>query len=293
MVDLKLEVPNSFYEEEVRCNYTISTEMKKVWAVQMDLLSELERVCKKYGLVYFADSGTLIGAVRHKGYIPWDDDIDVVMMRADYVRLLEVAEKEFSYPIFLQSSYSEKNYIRAHAQLRNSETTGCIIQDVNTTYNKGIFIDIFPLDGLPDNEDELEKFKRKVSLFWKIITSPYNKHEKKYMNIVSKIIGVLFPFERFFPKYEKLCEKYNKKQTECLSYVAYSQGKEKHIWKKCWFVKHHKVPFEFINIEIPDGYDKRLKKEYGDYMVIKQMPTAHGEVFLSADIPYTEYFKEK
>lgn len=292
MVDLKLQVPESFYGKEVRCGYTVPSEMKKVWAVQMDMLVELSRVCKKYGLVYYADSGTLIGAVRHKGYIPWDDDIDIVMMRADYERLLDVAKKEFSYPLFLQSAYSEKNYIRAHAQLRNSETTGCILPDVNSSYNKGIFIDIFPLDNLPDDDKELEKFKKNIDWRWKIIISPYVQHKNPMKKLVAKIIG-LIGFETLFSGYEELCTKYKNCETKRVSYIAYSRGKEKHIWEKKWFENHYEVPFEFIKIEIPSGYDERLKKEYGDYMVCRHAPTAHGEAILSADIPYTEYFKNR
>lgn len=257
------------------------------------MLCELDRVCEKYNLTYYADSGTLIGAVRHGGYIPWDDDIDVVMMRNDYMRLLEVADQEFSFPLFLQSAYSERNYLRAHAQLRNSKTTGCILADINTTYNKGIFIDIFPLDNLPDDDDELEKFKKKVRTMWRIINIPYAYHKNILKRIIAKPLQYITSYKRLFAKYEKLCGKYNDVKTQRISYIAYSQGKDKHIWKKEWFEKHYQVPFEFINIEIPEGYDARLKKEYGDYTVIRQAPTAHGEIILSADIPYTEYFSKK
>ena len=87
MLKLKYSVPNGFLKEETRRDYTISETMKKAWAVQMDLLQELLRVCNEHGLRVFADSGTLIGAVREKGFIPWDDDIDVAMLRNDYDKL--------------------------------------------------------------------------------------------------------------------------------------------------------------------------------------------------------------
>lgn len=291
MVKLNIELPEKFLDKEVRCGYTVTAQMKEVWAVQLDMLSKFDAVCKKYGLIYYADSGTLIGAVRHNGYIPWDDDIDIVMMRGDYKKLLAVAEKEFKYPLFLQTAYSERNYIRAHAQLRNSETTGCIFADVNTTYNKGIFIDIFPMDNLPDDDHELEQFKKKVNISWKFLTAPYVEHKNVLKKIGAFIIGLMVPFNTAFKNYEKLCEKYNGTRTERVSYIAYSRGKEKHIWKYGWFEKYHNVPFEFTEIPIPDGYDERLRTEYGDYMIIKHAPTAHGGMYLSVDIPYTKYFE--
>ena len=84
MVDLKINIPEHFLEKEVRCEYTISRQMKEVWAVCIDLLEEFKRVCRKYQLHYIADFGTLLGAIRHKGFIPWDDDLDVAMPREDY-----------------------------------------------------------------------------------------------------------------------------------------------------------------------------------------------------------------
>ena len=131
-----MEFDTEFCKEEVRCGYTVSEKMKKVWSVEMDMLKELIRVCKKYDLNYYADSGTLIGAVRHNGFIPWDDDIDVAMFREDYEKLLSVAKEEFKYPYFLQTVYSEKDYLRGHAQLRNSATTGCIKNDLDKSYNR-------------------------------------------------------------------------------------------------------------------------------------------------------------
>ena len=172
MVSLQIEIPDEFLKEEVRQGYTVTEKMKKVWAVQLDLVHKLDTVCKKYGLRYFADSGTLLGAVRDKGFIPWDDDIDIVMLRRDYELLKKVADKEFRHPYFYQDMYRDEGLIRPHAQLRNSETTAYLPQEKNRPYNKGIFVDIFPLDILPDDEktrkihlavDDAELAKRRAA----------------------------------------------------------------------------------------------------------------------------------
>lgn len=296
MVKLNIDLPDGFLDEEIRCDYKISSEMKKVWAVQLDMLKELERVCEKYGLTYFADSGTLIGAIRDKGYIPWDDDIDLVMMRTDYEKLVEVAPKEFKYPYFFQNTYSDEMYIRAHSQLRNSETTGFIKQDKDKPFNKGIFIDVFPLDYLPDNEFKRKYFLFGIKLRWKILL--LSTSTQNLRTIKAKIVGYMMkPFvyaigyKKLFRRYERYCSRYNSDKCKELSYVAYSLGKEKHIWKKEWFEGRKKVPFEFTDVYIPIGYDERLKKEYGNYMTHSHAPSSHGECILNADVPYRKFFE--
>lgn len=299
MVDVNIKIPEHFLEEEERCGYTVSSKMKEVWAIQIDMLKELERVCNKYGITYFADSGTLIGAVRHKGYIPWDDDIDLVMLRKDYNKLLSVASTEFKYPYFLQNCYTDKDYIRGHSQFRNSATTGSIKSDVNKPFNRGIFIDIFPLDNIPDNSFLFKLQLFRINIIWKILKKyKYSKLGKSIVKdfiftIFGKVFFSIIDYRKYFRHYENVCSKYMNKKTKRISYIEYSRGKKKHIWNADNFKNSHKVPFEFTDINIPDGYDERLSVEYNDYMTIKNVPSSHGEVILDTNVPYTTYFNTK
>ncbi len=299
MVPLNITIPEDFIKEEERCGYVISSKMKEVWAVQIDMLKELEKVCDKYGLTYYADSGTLIGAVRHKGYIPWDDDIDLVMLRKDYNKLLEVAPKEFKSPYFLQNCYTDKDYIRGHSQMRNSATTGSIKEDVDKPFNKGIFIDIFPLDNIPDSEFMFKLQIFRLKKLWKLLRKykyrkPGNSPAKEsFISVFSKLFYSVVDYRKVFRHYENVCSKYMNKKTRRVSYIEYSRGKEKHLWNTESFSKSHKVPFEFTDINIPDGYDDRLTIEYNDYMTIKNIPTTHGDVILDTNVPYTSYFKKR
>ena len=150
MVDLNIVLPDGFLNEEVRCGYTVTKQMKEVWAVELDMLEKLLSVCKKHDIKIFASGGTMLGAVRHQGFIPWDDDIDMMMFRDDYEKLCKVAQEEFEYPYFFQTEYTDVGSLRGHAQLRNSATTGILAGERNQKYsfNQGIFLDIFPLDNI-------------------------------------------------------------------------------------------------------------------------------------------------
>lgn len=149
-MQLKYNIPDGFLNEETRGGYTVSSEMKKVWAVELDLLQYLLEVCERHNLRIYAEGGTLLGAVRHKGYIPWDDDIDMIMLREDYDKLMSLAD-EFKHPYFLQNVYTDAHYTHRHAQIRNCNTA-CWAKHAKKRrekYNQGIFIDIFPADNMP------------------------------------------------------------------------------------------------------------------------------------------------
>ena len=154
-MNLKIALPERFFANENR-EIPVDNAKKKVWAILLDLLCEFDRVCKENNIQYFLDSGTLLGAVRHGGFIPWDDDVDVVMLRNDYKRLCEIAQSKFAPPYFFQTNSTDPGSARGHAQLRNSETTGILrdeIQDGRPLYsfNQGLFVDVFALDAVPDD----------------------------------------------------------------------------------------------------------------------------------------------
>ena len=299
MVKLEIELPEGFLDEEIRCGYTVTAKAKRAWAVQMDLLHKLDEVCKKYNLRYFADSGTLLGAARDKGYIPWDDDIDIVMLREDYEKLRDVADEEFKHPYFYQDMYRDEGLIRPHAQLRNSETTGYLPQEEDRPYNKGIFLDIFPLDVVPDNEKKFKAHIAKINFLWRTIEyggytkdAPH-KLKGKIFRVLTGGLYKVTDVKKLFARYEKLCAKYNGTDNHRVSYVAHSRGKEKHLFRKEWFDESVMLPFEFTMIPAPVGYDARLRLEYNDYMTPCNVAPAHGGAILDPDLPYGEFIRRR
>ena len=102
-------ITEDFLKEEKRGDFTVTAKRKRVWAVILDLIVEFDSVCRKHNLRYFLDSGSLLGAIRHGGFIPWDDDIDVTMPREDYEKFIRLND-EFKHPYFLQTPYSDPEY---------------------------------------------------------------------------------------------------------------------------------------------------------------------------------------
>lgn len=301
MLPIKLDLPKGFLEEEARCGYTVTADCKKLWAVELDLLAEFDRVCKKHGLTYFADGGTLLGAVRHQGFIPWDDDVDVIMYREDYEKLALVAGQEFQHPYFFQSPHTDPGLVTGGSKLRNSNTT--LISDFDHKrpfQNKGIFIDIFILDNLPDSEFQLKLYKRILKYYWRVLryASYYDGYFKtgKKQPLKKRMIGRMAlalkdiaGIERLCDGYTGVCSRYRGRNTERIGDSESSRGKYVFLRELYDPKGISYVPFEHIQIPIPNHYDEILSIIYGDYMVMKQVSGVHRALSYDAELPYEEY----
>lgn len=305
---INIDLPEGFLDEEFRGGYLISKKMKEVWAVELDLLNELDKICKDHGIKYFACAGTMLGAIRHKGIIPWDDDIDIMMLREEYDKLCSLSSN-FDEPYFYQTESTDKGSMRGHAQLRNSQTTGILKFDLpgNYLFNQGIFIDIFPLDNLPDEEEERQKYvarlKRDKRYFQRIrdIPSHLGTSKLKIKNALRPIVspGLIF-LDKYFSlshkmcmAYEEKCKKYSSVKTKQASILTLAEFGERFIWDNSDLIgTTSRVPFEFLDIPVPEGYLNILKKTYGDWEKPVKGKSGHGEVIFDCHKPYTEYLKE-
>ena len=299
MLPIKLELPEHFLDEEVRSGYTVTEKMKKVWAVELDLLCKLDEVCRQMGLNYYLDSGSLLGAIREKGFIPWDDDIDVVMLRDDYEQLVNNGQRYFEEPYFLQTAYSDPRYYNCHANLRNSKTTGILPhQGKKSPINQGIFIDIFVLDGIPENRKTAIKEIKKQNRYRTMIRSMTSKFDssKIIKSTVKAALGSLCRILYHSP--EKV---YSLSRTEAMKwedskYVDKlwwrSNPKRIHYLEKKWFSQPQMVQFEWLQFPVPANYDDILTEYYGmDYNKPQHAPNAHGTVIFNAEISYLDFIK--
>ena len=146
-------------EKETICGYEVSARMKRIWAMELDMVRRFVEVCEEYHLQYWMMGGTLLGAVRHKGFIPWDNDIDLAMPRADYNRLLEIGPTEFMAPMFFQTPVTDKaRFFNTYLKIRNGNGTAATREEVESGMNGGMFIDIFCLDEIPDDLRERKRY---------------------------------------------------------------------------------------------------------------------------------------
>lgn len=309
MNSLRLEVPDSFFKAELREGYLVPAEMKKVWAFELDLLNEFSKVCTKHGLKWFIHAGTLLGAIRHKGFIPWDDDIDVVIPRSDFEKLSILGPQEFKQPYFYQTEGTDRLFARNFARLRNSKTTA--IQewekDFHYPYNQGIFIDIFPMDNIPDNESERKEYYSQLTVLnykawqWRNMVLFYHpKKDKGWVKRNNYFLKHLWykylsikkgDYNYYLKRHHALVTKYDEVNTKCVgeSIIA---PLGRWIWEQEWVENVKYVPFEMLMVPVPVGYEECLRVGFGDnWRIPKQVPNLHGNIIFDVDKPYFEYLK--
>ena len=296
MVNLKIKLPEGFLEEENRCGHLVTKKMKEIWAVELDLLAEFQRVCKKHGIKYFASGGTLLGAVRHKGFIPWDDDLDIEMFREDYIKLCEVGPKEFKYPYVLQNEYTESGSGIGSSKLRNCQTTARYKLECGKYfkgYNKGIFIDIFPLDSILDDAVLQKKKMGRVKRYSKLFVNAtdiyydrvsfYNKYGFQKTPLI-KIKILLRPIlyypskwlrHFFYRKYEEACSIGNSTDSKQVAIYKFYDNRTIHDRKD--YMNSSEEDFEFIKLSLPGNYIHWLDNAFGNWHEYVKGNSYHGE----------------
>jgi len=226
-------------------------EVAKAQKVMLSILVEFERICSKYQLTYWLDYGTLLGAVRHKGFIPWDDDLDVSMPREDYEKFLQVSSKELDTKYFLQNKQTDKSIYIHYTKIRDKHSTFIEDHEVGKTisYQQGIFIDIFPvnfIDSSFSNELTYTLFKKIAKIF-----------NNRYLSIDH----IAKPLIAFTNSYHDI-------KNPTVVRGAEKMSDDLHIDKKHIFPLEECM-FENLSFTIPSASAKYLKLLYGDtYLVL-------------------------
>ena len=246
--------------------------------IMLDELIEVDRICKKHNIKYWIDSGTFLGAVRHKGFIPWDDDIDICMLKKDYGRFLDIARKELSKKYFLQTSKTDKSYIWfPYTKLRDRNSIFIEVeQDDNEKYHQGINLDIFIMDSFNIKIIKFIKILLFLNRFEKVKIS---KNKNRYL-ILKKIILKL-KINKLYYKFTRIfLEKVNNNSIIGYRYIFPQLYKYKDIFPLS------EIEFEGHKFPCPNNADAYLKELYGDtYM---QLPPEKDRVWHAKEIRLNE-----
>lgn len=261
-----------YLEAEYRCDFFVDENRKALWKVELSMLEALNRICEEHGLRYFLIAGGMLGAVRHQGFIPWDDDIDIGMLREDFDEFLNFAEDELPSPLFLQTGMNEDKYFDPITRIRDPRTTGVIRKDWYSTCNNGIFIEIFPFDNVPDNRREA-KIQDYWIRFYKtiLVRSVYemkdeNVFKRFALGFFSDVAIMICGKEGIYRNYDKWCRKYNSSNTVYRNILTAYSYRNTFRYRREVINDVIKVPFEYTQTCIPAAYDECLKQVYKNYM---------------------------
>jgi len=239
---------------------------------EIEILDEVQRICIKYQFNYFVTAGTLLGTIRHKGFIPWDDDIDIAMPRKDFERFKKVCAIELNNTLFYQDSYTDSCYPFYFAKIRKNKTEVDEPWLRNIPMHKGIYIDIFPLDICPQSDTAATVFFKFIEILTfaaigKVDSTYRCGYQKAYVKILYMILRKM-PLTLLFKVREnirKIVEFTCSHSRLCT--VGGAHGYPRETYSAEWFKQSVEGDFEEHKVPIPVGWDEVLTHMYGDYMV--------------------------
>ena len=245
--------------------------LRKLQMTELEMLIEVDRICRKYDIKYSLDGGTLLGAIRHNGFIPWDDDADVVMLRPEYDKFYKACRKELDTErFFLQEYRTDKKYRWGYSKMRRNGTIFLREGQEHVKCNQGVFIDIFVYDSVPD-----QPIIRRLHLFlcYCIRKGLYSEVGRK--NAGNRLLQLWYellyqiPRNVWFFWIGEIAHKTNKKRHELVRHMTYPYRRECRygLPREC-FDEYIEKDFEGYWFKVFKNYDLYLSRLYGDYMVL-------------------------
>lgn len=286
------------HKDEIIADYKVSDKMKKIWAVQLRLLDLIEKVCKENQLRFYIIRGTLLGAVRHKGFIPWDDDIDIALPREDYNKLLALPAGILGNDVFLQTAENDKEcFFGAFARLRDNHSTAMDLKNWGRSCNQGIWIDIFPLDAYDMNEKFRKKQRQRIERLYELL---YAKIYGKQIDQFGKLSRIKWDWYRLISRFRdkqalirqlNACCSYSKNPSQELIGIQTHYNEVKIFYQEDFNEIVH-LEFEDRLLPAPAGYQRCLEmtvsKNYREYPPEEKRKPHHHELFIP-DLPFQTF----
>lgn len=243
-------------------------ELQKVQEIEMELLREVDRICRKCNIHYNMVGGTMLGAIRHGGYIPWDDDADLGFLRTEYEKFREACKTELDTKRFyFQEIRDTEGYRWGYAKLRRKETQFVRLDQENMPYEQGIFIDLFPMDNVPDH-----KISRKIHfglcfMLRKFLWSEIGcKVEKKFFVKLLYNIMKLVPKKILVIWYQCMIAATSHRKTKMVRILTFPTPKGTYGFDRKWFIDQERYIFGSVSLTGAKDYNGYLRHKFGNYM---------------------------
>lgn len=259
--------------------------LMKLHAVQLEIMDEIHRICISNGIEYFLDSGSALGCIRHKGFIPWDDDIDVGMLRSQYDRFIECCKTQLSSGFVLQTQETDSGYHRYKTKIRKLNTF--FPESLSKGYKyQGIFIDIFPFDYVSDNKRQgLKEIHRGRFLLRCLKNHEFGGSSPVFSHRLFHYVLQLLPLSWLKNKYYCHCTKHNTAPTHTLTSYYYKMAATRDLlFDLSMLTPVVLMPFEDRNYYVMKNYDAYLKVMFGDYLTLP--PEEKRVMHLSGEIVF-------
>lgn len=293
-----MNIPADYLEDQVRDGFPVPEYIKRAWAVQLKILEWVHNICMEYGITYYAESGTLLGVVRHGGYIPWDDDLDIVMKRPDYERFLEIAKDKLPEGYCFLNIYTEETYDNYLTRIVNNKLINRTENFLNDNYGCPYImgIDLFVMDYLAPTKELMEEQGveiGKLSTYTKKLDAGEKEIEADAVAYMKSICDK-YSFDIRQYKSRSLANRLRIVQDQLLS-LYQNRGDDEEITKlglsplwvdhkgsiyeKYFFGVPVWMGFETMTIPVPAYYDEILSRKYGEYMKLLRQGGLHGYPF--------------
>lgn len=259
--------------------------LQEIHSYELDILKAYIRVCEDHGLRWYLAGGTLLGAIRHKGFIPWDDDVDLLMPRPDYDAFIRVAHEVENYGPYRAAAYELHNLAYPFAKIYDVRTSIHKLYDGDET-EQNIWIDIMPMDGLPADDRENAAMFRKSLFLRKVLKIQYARlgegktKLKAAIKPVFKVLARPIGKERACAMIDRLCRTYTVDESDYIGCINFGYGPQERMPKK-EYLETVQVTFEGLSCNAPGCWDFYLRSLYGDYM---QLPPEEKRVAHSMDV---------
>lgn len=281
--------PKNYFQGETREGFYIEPMMKCAWAAMIEVLEVVDEICSKHKIRYFGDWGTLLGAIRHQGFIPWDDDMDISMFREDYEHFLEIAPSELPSGWHVHSIHDNPFHDQLHALVKNSDKIDYSPEHLHRFHGcpYSIGLDIFPLDILAPTPQEDHTICELLRI---LVHSAqiYEEHPDQANELIPEIeslCNVKMDWNRNIKNQlmnwaDQICQLYNGTGSgDVAHYASYASQNCTLRMSAAWYQEQIRIPFETTTILIPAEYDKILQAAYGDYMTPVQGTQCHEYPF--------------